>query len=416
MTFSQEWNVWSIRKDFPILQTHVHGKPLIYLDSAATMQKPRSVIDAMSKFYLEEYGTVHRAVYALASGATERYDAVRAKVQQFIKAEHLEEIVFTRGTTEGINLVARSLGKALLLKHSDEILISETEHHSNIVPWQMLCEERGCTLKVIPVNDRGEIVMEEYEKMLLGNVKLVSVAHIANATGVIHPIATMIQMAHGKGALFLVDAAQSVAHYPLDMQLWDADFLVFSGHKAFGPTGIGILYGKKELLNQMPPYQGGGDMVEEVTFAKTTFQPSPLRFEAGTPSIAEVMGLGAAIDYIKTLGIESIAAWEKQLLDYAIAKLREIPEVRIIGDAKEKSAIVSFVCEGLHPLDIGTLLDLRGIAVRTGHHCAQPTMKRFGVPSTVRASFAAYNTIEEVDVFIYALKEVILLLRPSLSY
>ena len=410
-----EYNIWNVRKDFPVLQTKIHGKPLVYLDSAATMQKPKCVVEAMSRFYLGEYGTVHRAVYSLASQATARYDQVRSLVQGFIGAAHLEEIVFVRGTTEGINLVAHSFGKAFI-EPLDEIILSETEHHSNIVPWQMLCQERGAVLKVIPVNDNGELILEEFEKILSAKTKLVSLAHIANSTGVVHPIARVIQMAHAKGAYVLVDAAQSVAHYPIDVQKWDVDFLVFSAHKAMGPTGVGVLYGKKDLLDKMPPYQGGGDMIETVSFEASTFQPPPLKFEAGTPSIVEVIGLGAALEYLNALGLENIYRWEKKLLEYAMHRLSELQDVRIIGPSHSRSSIISFVCNDLHPLDIGTLLDLRGVAVRTGHHCSQPTMKRMGVSSTVRISFAAYNTVEEIDIFIEALKEVILMLRPPLSY
>ena len=393
-----------IRKEFSFLDSL--DNPLIYLDSAATSQKPRSVVDTMSQFFLKEYATVHRAVYPLAAESTARYDAVRESVQKFIGAFDSSEIIFTRGTTEGINLVASSFGKAFI-DEGDEILLSETEHHSNIVPWQMLCLDRKAILKVIPVDDNGEILLDSFKSMLSSKVKIVSLAHIANSTGVIHPISEVICLAHSHGAKVLIDAAQSVSHLPINVQELDADFLVFSGHKLYGPTGVGVLYAKKHLLEQMPPYQGGGDMIKTVSFEKTTYQEAPLKFEAGTPSIAEVIGLGASLEFLNRIGLSQIEAWEKKLVEYALLKLSSIPEVKLLSYAKNKSSIISFNCAGCHPLDVGTLLGLRGIAVRTGHLCAQPALKRLGVSSTIRISFAIYNTFEEIDQFALALKETI---------
>jgi cysteine desulfurase/selenocysteine lyase len=398
-----------------MLHQVMHGKPFIYLDSAATAQKPRSVIETISRFYSGEYGTVHRSVYDFASQATSRYNEVRKKVKEFLNAAFEEEIVFTRGTTDAINLVASSFGKAFL-QPGDEILITEMEHHSNIVPWQMICEERGALLKAVPMNDRGELIFEAFEQLLTDRTKLVSVAHIANATGTLNPIEEMIQCAHARGAKVLIDGAQSAAHMPVDVQKMKADFFVFSGHKAYGPTGVGVLYGKRALLEKMPPYQGGGDMIDQVTLQSSSFQHPPMKFEAGTPMIAEVLGLGEAIDFIESLGRHHIAAWEHDLLEYATKRLKEIKGLRIIGTAPKKGAIISFIIEDIHPLDIGTLLDIRGIAVRTGQLCAQPTLQRFHLSSMVRVSFGIYNTFEEIDTFVEALKEVILLLRPSLSY
>jgi cysteine desulfurase/selenocysteine lyase len=388
----------------------MHAQPLIYLDSAATSQKPISVIEAITRFYAEEYGTVHRAVYELAAVSTAKYWAVRKKVQAFLGAAFPEEIIFTRGTTDAINLVAASFCKAYV-RAGDEVIISQMEHHSNIVPWQLQCMERGAVLKAIPINERGELILEEYEKLLTDRTKLVSIAHIANSIGTLNPLEKIISMAHAKGAKVLVDGAQSAPHLLVDMQKLDTDFFVFSGHKAYGPTGVGILYGKREWLEKMPPYQGGGDMIEKVTLIESTYQSPPLRFEAGTPMIAEVIGLGAAIDYIELIGRDKIAAWEHQLLQKATQELFKIPSLQLIGTAAQKGAIISFIIPGLHPLDIGTLLDLRGVAVRTGHHCAQPTMQRFGIAATTRVSFGVYNTLEEVDQFIAALKEIISILK-----
>lgn len=397
-----------IQGDFPILKQKIHGKPLIYLDSAATSQKPQSVIDAISRFYANENGTVHRGVYNLSVSATEKYNAVREQVASFLNAKSSNEIVFTRGTTDSINLVARAYTS--LLQENDEIIISEMEHHSNIVPWQMLCERTGAILKIIPVNDRAELDLAVFEQLLNRRTKLAAIAHVANSTGTINPIKTIIEMAHVHGAKVLVDAAQSASHFPLDVQALDVDFLAFSGHKAFGPTGIGVLYGKYDLLEKMDPSQGGGDMIELVTLQKTTFAKPPLRFEAGTPPIAQVIGLGAALDYIQKLGLENISAWEHELLEHATRRLLEIPGLRIIGTAEHKSGIISFVIEGVHHLDLATFLDLEGIAIRSGHHCAQPLLQRFGLAGTNRISFAPFNTMEEIDALIDALRTALKIL------
>lgn len=410
-----ELNISKIRQEFPILKQHLHGKPFVYLDSAATSQKPHSMIEAISRFYSEQYATVHRSVYDFAAQATSRYNDVRQRVKEFLNAAFIEEIVFTRGTTDAINLIASSFSKAFI-QPGDEILITAMEHHSNIVPWQLVCEERKAILKVIPMNDRGELIFEAFEQLLTERTKLVSLAHIANSTGTLNPVEEIIQCAHAKGAKVLIDGAQSAAHLPVDVQKLKADFFVFSGHKIYGPTGIGVLYGKRALLEKMPPYQGGGDMIEEVTLHSSTFQHPPMKFEAGTPMIAEVIGLGEAIRFIEQLGREKIAAWEQELLEHATKRLNEIRGLRIIGTAQKKSAIISFVIEDLHPLDIGTLLDIRGIAVRTGQLCAQPTLKHFNVSSMTRISFGVYNTLEEIDIFVEALKDIVLLLRPTLSY
>jgi cysteine desulfurase/selenocysteine lyase len=410
-----EFNVCKIRQEFPMLDQMMHGKPLIYLDTAASAQKPRAVIDAMSQFYRQKYATVHRSLYDFASQATAHYNQVRKAAKEFLNAAFTEEVVFTRGTTDGINLVASSFGKAFV-QNGDEIIISVMEHHSNILPWQLLCEERKARLKVIPVNDRGELILEEYEKLLSPRTKLVSVAHISNATGTINPIETIIKMAHAYGAKVLIDGAQAAAHMPVDVQQLGADFYVFSGHKAYGPTGVGILYGKRALLEKMPPYQGGGDMVETVSMQLSTYQAPPLKFEAGTPMICEVIGLGEALAFIEAIGRPRIAVWEKELLEYATKRIQTIKGLKILGTAENKGALISFSIDGVHPLDIGTLLDIRGIAVRTGQLCAQPLLQRFNIPSITRVSFGIYNTFEEVDHFISSLKEVLLLLRPTLSY
>jgi cysteine desulfurase/selenocysteine lyase len=410
-----EFNVWNIRQEFPMLHQTMHGKPFIYFDTAATAHKPRSVIDAMGDFYRENYATVHRSLYDFASQATTRYNGVRKAVKDFINAPFVEEIIFTKGTTEGINLVASSFGKAFV-QSGDEIIISVMEHHSNILPWQLLCEERKAHLKVIPVDDRGELILEEYEKLLTDRTKIVSVAHMSNATGTINPIEKIIKLAHARGAKVLIDGAQAASHMPVDVHSLGADFYVFSGHKAYGPTGIGVLYGKRALLEKMPPYQGGGDMVETVTMHASTYQALPLKFEAGTPLIGEVIGLGEALSFIERIGRRQIEAWEKELMEHAAKKLLEIKGLKILGTADRKGGLISFSIDGVHPLDIGTLLDIRGIAVRTGQLCAQPLLQRFNLPSVTRISFGVYNTFEEVDHFITALKDVLLLLRPSLSY
>ena len=407
-------SIESVRKQFPMLSQLMHGRPLIYFDSAATTQKPQSVIDAMSSFYEDRYGTVHRAVYELAARSTLEYDLCRQKVQHFLNAKHIEEIVFTKGTTESINLVASSFGKAFI-DAGDQVLIAETEHHANIVPWQMMCAERGAILEVIPCNEKGEIDLNAFKNLLKPTTKIVAIAHIANSTGALHPIEEIIEIAHTKGAKVLIDGAQSVSHQKIDVQNLNADFFVFSGHKAYGPTGIGVLYGKKELLDILPPYQGGGDMVDQVYFEKTTYQKSPLKFEAGTPPIAEVIGLGAAIDFIESIR-DQIASYEHALLEYATERLQGVVGLRIIGTSDSKGPIISFVIDGVHPLDLGTMLSLKGVAVRTGHMCAQPTLRKFGLTSMTRVSFGIYNTIHEIDHFMSVLNEVLLLLRPPMSF
>lgn len=399
-----------LRKDFPMMDNTMHGKPLIYFDSAATAQKPKKVIDTISNYYTHEYGTVHRAIYELSVKATQQFQQVRKKVASLLNAKNEEEIIFTRGTTESINMIAYSFGKAFI-QPGDEILITEMEHHSNIVPWQILCEDRQAVLKVVPFNDSGELQMENFHHQLTNKTKLVAVCHVSNALGTINPIKEIIALAHSKGAKVLIDGAQSAPHMVVDVQDLDVDFYVFSGHKFYGPTGIGILYGKAELLNQMPPYQGGGDMIEKVTFPKTTYNVLPMKFEAGTPMIAEVIGLGSAIDYIQEIGLESIHTYEQTLLKEATEAISSINGLRIIGTAKDKSAIISFVIEGIHPLDIGTMLDLNGIAIRTGHHCAQPVMNHFNLTSTARASFAFYNHQEEVNHFAEVLSHIARILR-----
>lgn len=412
MNIATKINLERTRADFPMLTKRMHGKPLIYFDSAATAQKPNCVIDTIADFYREGYGTVHRAVYQLAVNSTEAYQLVRKKVQAFLNAEKDEEIIFARGTTESINMVASSFGKAFI-HPGDEILISAMEHHSNIVPWQICCEDRGAAIKVIPMNEQGEIILEEYAKLLNRRTKIVALTHISNSLGTLNPIKEMINMAHKVGAKVLIDGAQSVPHIPIDVQDLDADFFVFSGHKLMGPTGIGILYGKRALLSHIPPYQGGGDMIKSVSFEKTTYNDLPFKFEAGTPMIAEVMGLGAAIDYLQSIGMDAIEQWESSLLKHATEQLKQIPGLKIIGEAAQKGALISFIIDGVHPLDLGTILDLQGIAVRTGHHCAQPVMRFFNIPSTTRASFAFYNTLEEIDQFIFSLRSVIPLLKTS---
>lgn len=394
------------RSDFPMLEQKVNGKPLLYLDSAATTLKPHAVIQATNAYYSEEYGTVHRAVYSLAQMATEKYNSTRTQVKNFLKAQKEEEILFTRSTTESINLVAFSFGEAFISK-GDEIVITQTEHHSNIVPWQLLAQRKKAHLKVIPVHDEGTLDLHAMEKIITSKTKLVALAHVANSTGIIHPIKKVIDLAHQKGAYVLIDGAQSAPRLKTDVQELDCDFYACSGHKLYGPTGIGILYGKEALLERMPPYQGGGDMIERVTFKETLFQKPPLKFEAGTPNIAGVIGLGAALEYLEAIGIEAIEKHEKRLLDRLTDSLLEIPHLQIIGTSVEKCGIISFVIPPHHPLDMATLLDLEGIALRSGHHCAQPTMDRFGVSSTLRASLGLYNTSEEIDSFVFALKKVI---------
>jgi cysteine desulfurase/selenocysteine lyase len=399
------FDVAKARKDFPILGQKIHGKPLVYLDNAASAQKPRAVIDAITRLYSEDYSNIHRAVHQLSERSTRLYEEGRIKVQRFIHAAESREIIFVRGTTEGINLVAQSYGRAHL-GAGDEIVISALEHHSNIVPWQMLCEQTGARLRVIPITDDGEVRLDEFERLLNSRTRLVAIAHISNALGTIVPIRKIIALAHRSSVPVLVDGAQAAPHMRIDVQELDCDFYVFSGHKLYGPTGIGVLYGKASLLEEMPPYQGGGDMISSVTFEKTTYNSLPYKFEAGTPNIEGVAGLAAAIDYVNELGLDSIAQYEGELLAYATKRLSQVQGLRIIGTAREKAAVLSFVLEGVHPHDVGTILDGEGIAVRTGHHCAQPVMDRFGIPATTRASLAFYNTLDEIDALVQGIEKV----------
>ncbi len=385
-----------IREDFPILKESVNGKPLVYLDNAATSQKPRTVLEAMERFYTEDCSNIHRGVHLLSARATKAFEDVRVKVQRFLNAAEAREIIFVRGTTEAINLVASTYGRQHV-QAGDEVVISAMEHHSNIVPWQILCEEKGGRLRVAPINDRGELLFEEFEKLLNSRTRLVAVAHVSNALGTINPVRRIVEAAHRLNVPVLVDGAQAAPHLKVDVRELDCDFYAFSGHKIYGPTGIGVLYGKAKLLEAMPPYQGGGDMISSVTFEKTIYNTLPFKFEAGTPNIAATIGLGAAIDYLDQVGLENLAPYEHELLAYATEVVSRIPGIRLIGTANEKTGVLSFVVEGVHPHDVGTVLDQEGIAVRTGHHCAQPVMQRFGVPATVRASFAFYNTRQEVD-------------------
>ena len=398
-------DIASIRNDFPILNEVIGGKQLVYFDNAATTQKPRIVLDALSGYYEHYNANIHRGIHHLAEKATAAFEDSRRRVQKFINAPVAEQVIFTYGTTDSINLVAQTYGRKFL-KEGDEIIISTMEHHSNIVPWQMLCEEKGCVLRVIPINDEGELLMVEYEKMLSEKTKFVSVVHASNALGTINPVAEIIEKAHKFGAKVLLDGAQASSHLTLDVQALDVDFYALSLHKIYGPTGMVILYGKKELLDAMPPYRGGGEMIKEVTFEKTTYNELPYKFEAGTPNIADVVAAKYALDYVDTLGKENIAKYEHSLLTYATDAVREIPGLRIIGQAKEKVSVLSFVIEGIHHQDIAVLLDNQGIAVRTGHHCTQPLMQRLGILGTSRASFAVYNTVEEIDSLIKGLHKV----------
>jgi cysteine desulfurase/selenocysteine lyase len=398
-------DVERIRKDFPALHQEVHGHPLVYLDNAATTQKPQVVIDALSAYYSTDNANVHRGVHLLSERATEAYEGARARIQRFINAGHSREIVFVRGTTEGINLVAQSFGRRTV-GAGDEIVITALEHHSNIVPWQMLCEERGAVLRVAPIDDAGEVDVDAYERLLNERTRLVAIAHVSNALGTVLPIPRMIAQAHEHGAVVLIDGAQAVAHLAVDVRALDCDFYTFSGHKAFGPTGIGVLYGKTERLERMPPWQGGGDMIKTVSFEKTVYNDLPYKFEAGTPDIAGAIGLGVALDYLDGVGLDRVAEYEHELLVHATRVLSVLPGVKLLGTAREKAAVVSFLVDGVHPHDVGTILDQEGVAVRTGHHCAMPVMTRFGVPATTRASFALYNTHEEIDALVAALAKV----------
>ncbi len=403
-------DVEAIRRDFPILSRDVRGKRLVYLDNAATTQKPRQVIDRIVRYYSEENSNVHRGVHYLSEVATAAYEGARTTVRKFINARDEKEVVFTRGTTEAINLVASAWGRKNV-GAGDEVIITTMEHHSNIVPWQMLCDEKGATLRIAPVNDAGELIVEEFAKLLTKRTKIVAFGHASNALGTINPVKQMTQMAHAVGAIVVIDGAQGVPHIGVDVRDLDCDFYAFSGHKVYGPTGIGVLYGKEAILDAMPPYQGGGDMILSVSFEKTTYNALPYKFEAGTPNIAGVIALAAALDYVSSVGLANIAAHEQNLLEYATLRLREIEGLRLIGTATHKASVISFTLEGVHPHDIGTILDQEGIAVRTGHHCAQPVMMRFNVPATGRASFGMYNTREEADALVAGLHRVIEVFR-----
>ena len=404
------FDVDKIRKDFPILNQKVYGKPLVYFDNAATSQKPQIVIDSLVKYYSEYNANIHRGVHYLSQKASNAYDEVRKKNQRFINSESEKEIIFVRGTTEGINLVASTYGRKNI-NAGDEIIISAMEHHSNIVPWQILCEEKGAILKVIPMNDKGEIIFEEFEKLINPKTKFISIVYISNSLGTINPVKKIIEKAHQHSIPVLIDAAQAVAHLKVDVQELDCDFLAFSSHKMFGPTGVGVLYGKMKHLESMPPYQGGGDMIMSVSFEKTTYNEVPFKFEAGTPNVADVIAFGTAIDYLAQLNHSKIEKYERELLDYATQQLSEINEVRLIGTAKEKAGVISFILKGINAMDAGMYLDTLGIAVRTGHHCTEPVMKLMCVPGTIRASFLFYNTKEEIDKLVDGIKKAIKLLK-----
>lgn len=406
MNLTESLDITKIRSEFPILHQQINGKPLVYLDNAATTQKPQSVIDALTGYYGGYNANIHRGIHYLAEKATTAYEDTRKSLQQFLNASSTEEIIFTYGTTDGINLVANAYGR-VFLKEGDEILISTLEHHSNIVPWQMLCEEKGCVLRIIPINEKGELDMEAFEKLLSEKTKFVSIVHVSNALGTVNPVAEIIEKAHKVGAKVLVDGAQAVAHFTIDVQTLDADFYVFSAHKLYGPTGMGVLYGKKELLLAMSPYRGGGEMIKEVTFEKTTYNELPYKFEAGTPNIADVVAMKFALDYIHSYGKETFLAYENELLAYGTEALSEIEGLRIVGQAEHKIGVISFVLEGIHPQDIGVILDQQGIAVRTGHHCTQPLMNHLGLNGgTARASFAVYNTTQEIDALVQGILKV----------
>ncbi len=397
-------DVAKIRQDFPQLRTSVNNRPLVYLDNAATTLKPQVVIDQMTKHLSQDVANVHRGVHTLSEMGTRAFEETRVTVQHLINAAHVHEVIYTKGTTDGINLLANSFGEKFL-KAGDEILLSQMEHHSNIVPWQMIAEKKGAKVVMIPINDAGEISLDEYKKLLTPKTKIVSVVHTSNTLGTTNPVKEMAALAHANGSKFALDAAQSIAHQKVDVQDLDCDFMVFSAHKIYGPNALGILYGKEDLLNEMPPYQGGGAMISEVTFEKTTYNILPNKFEAGTPAIAEVIAFKSAIDYLLSIGLDTINFYETELLSYATSELKKISGVRLIGEAKEKSGVLSFVIDGVHPHDLGTLLDKQGVAIRTGHHCTQPLMKRFGITACARASFTFYNTKEDVDTFIAAIKK-----------
>jgi cysteine desulfurase/selenocysteine lyase len=399
------FDVQKVRRDFPILSERVHGKPLVYLDSANTSQKPQAVLDAMDDYYRHANANIHRATHLLSERATALYEGARAKAAAFINAPDAKSIVLTKGTTDGINLVAQSYGRSML-RAGDEIVISWLEHHSNIVPWQMLCEQTGAVLRIVPIDDRGEIDLEQYAALLSPRTRIVAMSHVSNALGTINPVREIIGQAHARGAVVLIDGAQAVPHLTVDVQALDCDFYVFSSHKMFGPTGVGVLYGRRSLLEAMPPYQGGGDMIASVTFEKTLYNVVPYKFEAGTPNIGGVAGFGAAIDYLMAIDRDAALAHEDAVLEYTTARVREIQGARIIGEARHKTGVLSFLLEGVHPHDAGTVLDNEGVAVRTGQHCAQPVMDRYGVTATIRASLGIYNTREEIDVLVHALERV----------
>ena len=403
-------DIESIRKDFPILERDIYGKPLVYFDNGATTQKPQCVLDRIMRSYTSENSNIHRGVHYLSGVATEAHEAARQRVADFIGADSKDEILFTRGTTESINLVARTLADQICGK-GDEIVVSTMEHHSNIVPWQMACERTGAVLHVAPINERGELILSEFEALLNERTKIVSIAHVSNVLGTVNPVAEIIRMAHKYGAKVLIDGAQAIAHIPVNVVDLDADFYAFSGHKVYAPNGIGVLYGKREILDAMPPFMGGGEMIETVRFEKTTYNKLPYKYEAGTPDYVGSCALATALDYISAIGMKEIADYEHHLLNYATQKIKEIEGVRIIGEAKEKSGVLSFVVDGVHPYDIGMMLDKLGIAIRTGHHCAEPLVDWYGIPGTARASFAFYNTKEEIDYFISSLKRVLMILR-----
>ena len=398
------YDVAAIRRDFPILQQTAHGKPLVYLDSANTAQKPRAVIEAEREVYETCYANVHRGIYQLSVRAEEAFEGARRKVQRFVNARENREIVFVRGTTEAVNLVAQTFGRKAL-GEGDDVLITALEHHSNIVPWQILCEQTGARLRVAPIDDRGDVVLEELERLMGPRTRLVSAAHVSNALGTVNPVRRIVELARARGVAVFVDGAQGAPHLPVDVQALGCDFYAFSGHKMFGPSGIGVLYGRADLLEAMPPYQGGGDMILSVTFEKTTYNKIPYKFEAGTPNIAGTIALGAAVDYLTGIGMERIAAYEDELLRYATDELSAIPGLRLVGTAREKAGVLSFVLDGMHPHDLGTILDYEGIAIRTGHHCAQPVMERFGVPATARASLALYNTRSDIDALVAGVRK-----------
>lgn len=402
--YTRDLKIENIREDFPQLKSIVNNKPLVYFDNAATTLKPKVMIDAIAHYYSEEVANVHRGIHTLSEVGTTKFEQTRLGVANFINAKNTHEVIYTKGTTDSLNLLAHSFGKKFL-SPGDEILLSLMEHHSNIVPWQLIAQEMGAKIVVVPITDSGEIDFIEYKKLLNSKTKIVSITYISNTLGTINPIGEMIELAHAAGAKFCVDAAQAIAHLPIDVQKLNCDFLVFSAHKIFGPNALGFLYGKEELLNEMPPYQGGGAMISEVTFEKTTYNILPNKFEAGTPAIAEVIAFKASLEYLQAIGLDQISKRESELLDYASAELKKIPGLKIIGEAKHKASVISFILEGAHPHDIGSILDKEGVAIRTGHHCTQPLLKRYGVNAIARASFAFYNTEEEIDIFISALKK-----------